>query len=50
MKFVILPSDNGIRFRLSEVDKSVANALRRTLIGNISHPCDEAQGLHHYRK
>jgi hypothetical protein len=35
MKFVILPSDNGIRFRLSEVDKSVANALRRTLIGNI---------------
>jgi DNA-directed RNA polymerase subunit L len=35
MKFVILPSDNGIRFRLSGVDKSIANALRRTLIGNI---------------
>ena len=35
MKFEKLSSDNGIRFRLSDVDKSVANALRRTLIGNI---------------
>jgi DNA-directed RNA polymerase subunit L len=35
MKFEKLSSENGIRFRLSEVDKSVANALRRTLIGNI---------------
>jgi len=35
MKIVILPSDNGIRFRLSEVDKSFANAIRRTLLGNI---------------
>jgi hypothetical protein len=35
MKFETLRSENGIRFRLSEVDKSIANALRRTLIGNI---------------
>jgi len=35
MKFENLSSENGIRFRLSGVDKSVANAIRRTLIGNI---------------
>ena len=35
MDFKTLSSDNGIKFRLSGVDKSVANALRRTLIGNI---------------
>jgi DNA-directed RNA polymerase subunit L len=36
MKIQQLPSKNGCAcFRLSEVDKSFANALRRTLLGNI---------------
>jgi DNA-directed RNA polymerase subunit L len=35
MKIDILSEDDVLRFRLSGVDKSFANALRRTLIGNI---------------
>ena len=36
MKIQTLPSKNGCAcFRLSDVDKSFANALRRTLLGNI---------------
>ena len=36
MKYIDLPSKNGAMcFRLSGVDKSFANAIRRTLIGNI---------------
>jgi len=35
MKFEILSDGPLMKFRLSEVDKSFANALRRTLLGNI---------------
>lgn len=36
MKLEQLSDEDGIfRFRLSEVDKSLANALRRTILGNI---------------
>jgi hypothetical protein len=35
MKFEILSDGPLMKFRLSEVDKSYANALRRTMLGNI---------------
>lgn len=35
MKFEILSDGPLMTFRLSEVDKSLANALRRTMLGNI---------------
>jgi hypothetical protein len=35
MKFEILSDGSLMTFRLSEVDKSFANALRRTMLGNI---------------
>jgi hypothetical protein len=35
MKFEILSDGPLMKFRLSEVDKSFANALRRTMLGNI---------------
>lgn len=35
MKLDLLSDDDLLKFRLSGVDKSFANALRRTLIGNI---------------
>jgi DNA-directed RNA polymerase subunit L len=35
MNYIELPSKNALCFRLSGVDKSFVNALRRTLIGNI---------------
>jgi hypothetical protein len=35
MKIELLSEDDVMRFRLSGVDKSFANALRRTMVGNI---------------